>query len=109
MALPNGYELAELLVAELAARAAAADRVDVERRAGLAVCERLIGDALDGALGPAEQDAAQSAITHAIEHGFDDDPLRVAQAMRSFRISLLDNTPDDAPTSATSGDPEATQ
>lgn len=43
-----------------------------------------VAAALDGRLGDAHQQAAQTAVTVATEHGFVDDPTRVAEALVVF-------------------------
>lgn len=58
----------------------AADVVDEQT----ATAHWFVTAALDGRLGDAHQQAAQTAVTVATEHGFVDDPTRVAEALVVF-------------------------
>jgi hypothetical protein len=58
----------------------AADVVDEQT----ATAHWFVTAALDGRLGDAHQQAAQTAVTVAPEHGFVDDPTRVAEALVVF-------------------------
>jgi hypothetical protein len=44
---------------------------------------------LSGDLGPRAQAEAETAVTTAVEHGYDDDPARVADTLRAL---LSDDT-----------------
>ncbi|MHA6783195.1 hypothetical protein ACVGOW_19675 [Pseudonocardia saturnea] len=58
----------------------AADRVDEETT----TAHWFVTAALDGGLGDAHQQAARTAVSVATEHGFVDDPTRVAEALVVF-------------------------
>lgn len=82
---PDGYELTQMLVADLVRRASIVTRLEADLAVATTVCTLYVSDARDGVLGPDEQNAAQSALAYAIERGIDDDPVRVANMVRYFR------------------------
>ena len=82
---PDGYELTQMLVADLVRRASIVTRLEADLAVATTVCTLYVSDAQDGVLGPDEQDAAQSALAYAVERGIDDDPVRVANMVRHFR------------------------
>lgn len=82
---PDGYELTEMLVADLVRRASVVTQLEADLAVATTVCTLYVSDAQDGTLGPDEQDAAQSAIAYAVERGIGDDAVRVANMVRHFR------------------------
>lgn len=80
---PDGEENGGGGAGDLGGSSAAVPAVDVVAEQ-TATAHWFVTAALDGRLGDAHRQAAQTAVTVATEHGFVDDPTRVAEALVVF-------------------------